>query len=187
MKRYDPFESMDRMFEQMMRRATFGEPMGGRSAFGGPMGFGSMVDDDRQAMPGDERPAVEAGADTELSTPMGRMEMGTNVGMPAMGIRVEPTDEGFVAIADLPGFEREEITVRLDDRRLSVEAVHEESGDDEAASWRGSRRVNESVMVPGSDELLTDEVTASYRNGVLEVGLPTADETVDDEHVIDIE
>ncbi|MEA5386039.1 Hsp20/alpha crystallin family protein [Haloarculaceae archaeon H-GB2-1] len=95
-------------------------------------------------------------------------------------LTLERTDEGYLVMADVPGFEREEIDLRFADGRLFISAAHEEAGED---SFR-SRSMEESVMV--SDDVLVDEIGATYRNGVLEVELPTA-EPVDDSFHIDIE
>jgi HSP20 family protein len=85
-------------------------------------------------------------------------------------VTVDADEQGFVVYADLPGFEKEEIDLRIDGHVLAIDASHE-SGD--GASAR-SRRVSERVSLPEAD-VLAEEVTASYRNGVLEVHVPTVD------------
>jgi HSP20 family protein len=112
---------------------------------------------------------------------------GRGIGLPAMAgdagdanLTLERTDESYLVMADVPGFERDEIDLRFANGRLFITAVHED-GDEE--SFR-SRRMEESVMV--SDDVLVDEITATYRNGVLEVELPV-EEPVEDSHHIDIE
>jgi HSP20 family protein len=90
-------------------------------------------------------------------------------------ITVDSNEDGFVVYADLPGFEKDEIDLRIDGRVLAIDASHE-SGD--ATSAR-SRRVSERVSLPEAD-IVAEEVTASYRNGVLEVHVPTVD-VVEDE------
>jgi len=47
------------------------------------------------------------------------------------GISVEETDDGFVVLADLPGFDREELSLRLRDDELYLTGEHdEETGTD---------------------------------------------------------
>lgn len=96
------------------------------------------------------------------------------------GITLERRDEGYVVLADLPGFEREEIELTLDDGVLTIDGTHEVT-DDQA--YR-QRTVSESVRVPG--EVSREDVEATYRNGVLEVTLPVAEGT-DDQYRIEIE
>ncbi len=97
-------------------------------------------------------------------------------------LRVETGEDGYLVHADLPGFERDELDLTFDDGVLTLSGAHEVA--DETSARR--RSVFEQVTIPG--EVLDDEITASYRNGVLEVHLPTAErEDDDDAHRIDIE
>ena len=73
-------------------------------------------------------------------------------------------DDQFVLTIELPGYDREDISVNWYEGRLSVSAEHE----DEA---RGRQRTyHRAFRVP--KEIEPDEVDATYRNGVLEVTLP---------------
>ena len=143
--RRDPFDSMDRMFDQMRRSMMGGWDM----------------------MPFDARGQY------------GRMTSDMN-------LRLEPTDDGYVVMADLPGFEKDEIDVRYEDDVLSIAARHEAETETDTMSSSLSRHVRDEIRVPGT--VREDEIRASYRNGVLEVTLPTEEDVVaDDEHRIDIE
>lgn len=95
-------------------------------------------------------------------------------------LTVESTDEGYVVLADLPGFEKDEIDLRYDDGMLHISATHEV--DD--GEYARSRRVRESVSIGG--DVVVDGIEATYRNGVLEVHVPVEDGE-DDAHHIDIE
>jgi HSP20 family protein len=79
------------------------------------------------------------------------------------GFSIEETGDGFVVLADLPGYDREELTVRLHDDHLHLDGEHEVG---EGASYR-SRRVSEQVRLPAAVD--PEHVTATYHNGVLEV------------------
>lgn len=168
MTRYDPFEEMDRMFEQMRTRmwnvgGTRGLPVGAR---------GEMPQGD-----------VMAGRDTSID--------------------LQERDGEFVLVADLPGFEKEEIDLKLDDDTLTIAAEHEveqttelpagETTEGETAgsemvgttSFARSRKVAEHVTLP--KEVEDEGITATYRNGVLEVHLPIAEgQEEDDSKKIDI-
>lgn len=101
-------------------------------------------------------------------------------------LSLEPTDEGYVVLADLPGFEREEIDLRFDGGVLTIDATHEVDSEVDGTYSARSRRVHEQVAVPA--EVVVDEIEATYSNGVLEVVLPTVETAEDDDsHRIDIE
>ena len=151
---FDVFDEMEQAFDQM-RRSMWGY---------GPRSRGRTWNPE-------SRPALPEGEyDYDLA-----YEFDSN-------LSIEPTDEGHVVFADLPGFEKEEIDLRFDDGMLHISATHE-IGDGEYAR---SRRVRESVSISG--DVIVDDIEASYRNGVLEVHVPV-EEMVDedDAHHIDIE
>ena len=135
-----PFDGMDRFFEQM-RREMFGE---WRSQ-------SHELDDGRH---GDE--SIEA--------------TGHDVRGWDAGVSVEETDDGFVVLADLPGFDRDELSVRLHGDELRLSGEHEVG---EGMSYR-SRRVSERIPLPTRAD--PESVTASYHNGVLEVRFVVAGE-----------
>jgi HSP20 family protein len=114
-------------------------------------------------------------------------------GLPAIGgfaerglnASIESDGEGYLVYADVPGFEKDELSLRFDDGFLTVEASHEEGDESETGVRRRSRHVHETLSVPG--DVLEDEISATYRNGVLEVRLPTADGVEESGRTIDIE
>jgi HSP20 family protein len=166
MDRNNPFDSMERLFDQM-RRSMMGDTTvrGSMTPVSGSMGLPSGDSEMTVRNPG-------VGREELLAGPTGSH------------VTLERTDDGFVAIADLPGFERDELTVSIDDGLLRIDGVHEASEDDETTYRHHSRRASETVRVPEGIDL--EAVSATYRNGILEISLPTL-ETPDDAHVIDIE
>lgn len=101
-----------------------------------------------------------------------------------INLSLDTNEEGYVLLADMPGFEKEEIDLRYDDGMISIRATHETSSDDGTVSERHTRHVHEQLHV---DDVIEAEITATYRNGVLEVHLPTHEETTDDASRIDID
>ena len=95
------------------------------------------------------------------------------------GISVEETDEGFVVLADLPGFDRDELSLRLHDDQLHLSGEHEV---EDGTSYR-SRRISERITLPARAD--PEHVTASYHNGVLEVRfvVPSDDASGTDIHI----
>ncbi|WP_424001073.1 Hsp20/alpha crystallin family protein [Haloarcula salina] len=153
--RHDPFENMYRFFEQARRSMWDDARMGGDAASG--------------------LPARRAGGWNDGS---GRHTVDTNVD-------VEETDAGFVVMADLPGFEKDDLSIRFDDGVLAIHGESEVSEEHDNVASRRSRRVDERLSFPQS--VLEDEISASYHNGVLEITLPVAADETDDSHRIDIE
>ncbi|WP_225741194.1 Hsp20/alpha crystallin family protein [Halorussus halophilus] len=152
MTRYDPFEEMDRMFEQMRTRMW-------------------NVGGTRGSLPVGSR---------------GEMTQGDT------SIDLQEREGEFVLVADLPGFEKEEIDLKLDDDTLTIAAEHEveemtelpagETTEGEmvgTTSFARSRKVAERVTLP--KEIEDEGITATYRNGVLEVHLPIAEEQEEDD------
>ncbi|WP_227374865.1 Hsp20/alpha crystallin family protein [Haladaptatus halobius] len=84
-------------------------------------------------------------------------------------IDLSERDGAFVLVADLPGFEKEEIDLSFRDYALTVSANHEVTGDE----FTRARQVSERVTLPKT--VNEDGISATYRNGVLEVRLPIAE------------
>jgi len=148
-----PFDSVEQLFDQM-RREMFGgwrQPaIEGRQFGNSPSGT----------------PAIEGD--------------GYSAGGWDAGVSIEETDDGFVVLADLPGFDRDELALRLEDDFLHLSGEHE-AGD--GASYR-SRRVSERITLPAHVD--PERVTASYHNGVLEVRFemaPGDDDSGTDIHI----
>jgi HSP20 family protein len=109
----------------------------------------------------------------------------------AFDVDVAETGDEVRVTADLPGFDREEISVSVSDRTLVLRATHEhradhESGEEGASYVRRERRhesVSRSVALPADvDE---ESAHAAYRNGVLTVSMPKR--AGGDSHRIEIE
>lgn len=95
--------------------------------------------------------------------------------MGSMNIDVEDRDDEFVVTGDLPGFDKEDMDVKLSENTLKISANREESTEDEREGEyirqeRSRRSVSRTVRLPEPVE--EDEVNAHYKNGVLTVTLP---------------
>ncbi|RRJ28332.1 Hsp20/alpha crystallin family protein [Halocatena pleomorpha] len=91
------------------------------------------------------------------------------------GIPLDLVDEGdtYHITADLPGYEKDDIEVRLSRSTLQISAerdVETESSDGEFVRRERSREsVSRSVRLP--EAVVEDETDASYQNGVLTITL----------------
>ncbi len=71
--------------------------------------------------------------------------------------------------AELPGFETEDLDVRVSDDMLTINAERSQAGNGAQSYRRFARTIS---LPPGID---TASAQASYRSGVLEVHLPRAE------------
>jgi HSP20 family protein len=108
-------------------------------------------------------------------------------------IDVAEYDDEFVVMADLPGYDREDIDVRATEGRLTISAergAERETAESENADRRYLRRerrhqsITRSVDLPGP--VVEEDASATYRHGVLTVTLPKAAAEADDGHRIDV-
>jgi len=88
-------------------------------------------------------------------------------------------DGEFVLSVEMPGFDREDIEVSWHDGRLHVAAEREDRHRGERRTYRRSFRLPKQIN--------DDEIVASYRNGVLEVTLPSVEGAVTQGKSIPIE
>ena len=103
-------------------------------------------------------------------------------------VDVAEYDDEFVVVADLPGYDREHIDVRVADGRLTIraerEAEHEDAGRRYLQRERRSESVTRSIELPASvDET---DATATYQHGVLTVTVPRAGEETDAGREVDV-
>lgn len=73
-------------------------------------------------------------------------------------------DDAFVLTIELPGYERDDISVNWYEGRLSVSAEFEDETRGRARTYHRTFRMPK--------EIEPEEIEATYRNGVLEVTLP---------------
>ncbi|ELZ72788.1 Hsp20/alpha crystallin family protein [Haloferax sp. Atlit-10N] len=106
-----------------------------------------------------------------------------------MAIDVTDHDGEIVVTIDLPGYEKEDISLSVANRTLTVDATREL--DEERADGEYLRRerrhesARRTIRLPESvDE---DGASAGYHNGVLTVTLPKRDVEPDDSRRIDID
>lgn len=88
-------------------------------------------------------------------------------------VDLEDKDDEFVLTAELPGFDEDDIDVRVTDRTLRLEAEHAEETEEEGEYVKRERHrvsVARSISLPEAVEV--DDFSATFNNGVLTVHLP---------------
>lgn len=114
----------------------------------------------------------------------------SSVDLPAFRTDIRDTGDKYVLEAELPGFNKEDISLDLKDGILTITAEHSENNDqkDENGSYiRRERRYGSfrrSFDVTGIDE---NSISAAYNNGVLELSLPKAQQVIPEARKILIE
>lgn len=93
-------------------------------------------------------------------------------------VDLENKDDEFVLTAELPGFEKDDIDVRVTDRTLRLEAEHaEETEEEEEGEYvkreRHRASVARSISLP--ERVDADEISAAFNDGVLTVRLPKSE------------
>lgn len=98
------------------------------------------------------------------------------------------TDEEYLAVIDVPGYETSDLEVTYADGRLTVSGTRSDvidAADDQyIRRERRSTSVEKTVALPGP--VVEEDITATHDTGVLTVTLPKADPEADG-HAIDIE
>lgn len=83
-------------------------------------------------------------------------------------------ENAYVLRIDVPGLERDDIELTVEDGVFTVRGAYEEEAAEEDATWhlreRGNRRFVRSFRLPTSVD--RDAVGATLSNGILEVTLP---------------
>ena len=83
-------------------------------------------------------------------------------------------DDGFKIIIDIPGFEKENIKIVTEDNYLSVYAERQDN--EEGIYLHNERYYGKTSRSYYVGKINKDKVTASYKNGVLELFIPKEDE-----------
>lgn len=101
----------------------------------------------------------------------------SNTALPAFRTDIRDAGDKYVLEAELPGFDKEDITLDVKEGILTISAVHKDSSeqkDEKGTYLRRERRFGSfqrSFDITGIDE---SGISAAYKNGVLELSLPTA-------------
>ncbi|MFH0908770.1 MAG: Hsp20/alpha crystallin family protein [bacterium] len=89
-------------------------------------------------------------------------------------VDVSETDEDVMVTADLPGLEEKDISVTLDNDVLTIRGSRKEEREEKKKNYhlmeRSYGEYQRSILVPGSVD--KDKVKASFKNGVLKIGVP---------------
>lgn len=95
--------------------------------------------------------------------------------MPAFRTDIKDEGDHFLLEADLPGFQKEDIDLHLQDGVLTITAKHDETVEDKDEGGKyvcRERRVGSFTRSFNVSGIREDAISASYENGVLKLTLP---------------
>jgi len=100
---------------------------------------------------------------------------------------VKEKDDKYIIDAELPGMNKEDITVEMDDNYLTISANNEEYNEAEEEGYiRRERRRGSYCRSFYIENIKEDEIEAEYNDGILEIKLLKKEETVTKKKTIDI-
>ncbi|MDZ7673239.1 MAG: Hsp20/alpha crystallin family protein [Halanaerobiales bacterium] len=100
---------------------------------------------------------------------------------------VKETEDKYIIDAELPGMNKDNIKVEMEDNYLTITANNENYEEEESEGYiRRERRKGSYCRSFYIENIKEDEVEAEYNNGILEISLPKKEETVTRKKKIDI-
>ena len=99
-------------------------------------------------------------------------------------------DDSYQLEAELPGFNKEDISIDLKNDTLTISASHNESNDEKDKDGKYIRRERRSSSYQRSfhvEGLKPEDIIAQYKNGVLTVNLPKKEAIPEKEETFKIE
>src|SRR6056297_832038 len=107
----------------------------------------------------------------------------------SVGLRtdIKETEDEYILESELPGMDREDINIELNDNCLIITAQKNEVKEEENDNYvRRERRSGSYQRTFNVENVKQDEIQAEYKNGVLELVLPKKEETTKTRRMIDI-
>lgn len=96
-------------------------------------------------------------------------------GQPAFHTDITEKQDCYILKADLPGFNKEDIKITINNNYLTIDAEHKEENKQETDRFvRRERKQGHFSRTFDIQHVAAEEITASYTNGVLELALPKA-------------
>ncbi len=87
-------------------------------------------------------------------------------------------DDRYILQAELPGFTKEDIHIELEGDYLTIRAEHDAVNEEKQHNFiRRERRYGSFARSFQVSNVKTDEIAASYKDGVLELNMPKRENT----------
>lgn len=101
----------------------------------------------------------------------------TNLLSSAMPIDVIDQGKEYVVRANLPGIDKKDVDIQLAENVLTIKGAYSQNKEDKNEHYllQERRMGTFSRSIAFNDELLPDNVTASFKDGILEITIPKAE------------
>ena len=95
-------------------------------------------------------------------------------------VDVAELDDRYEVLAELPGLSKEDVNVTLKEGVLTIEGEKKRTTETEEDAYRRTERVygKFSRSFNLGDRVVSDKISAAYKDGVLTVSLPKAEEVL---------
>ncbi len=100
---------------------------------------------------------------------------------------IKESDAGYDFAIDVPGYDKKDVSVTLENGYLTVEAKRHESSEDKKNYVRRERSYSCSRSYYVGDDVTEEDVKAKYENGTLNVFVPKKEEKQAKSGVITVE
>ena len=105
----------------------------------------------------------------------------------AMKTDIQKVDGGYALKIDIPGFEKKDIALSLDNGYLKVQANKNEKEEDKDNFIRRERALSYSRSYFVGENVTEEDVKAKYANGILELFVPEKEKQIPQKRNIEIE
>lgn len=100
---------------------------------------------------------------------------------------VKETEDQYTIQAEIPGVDKKNISVELDDNHLIITVNNEETVEDKESDYiRKERRSGTYCRSFYIENVNEDEIEANYDSGILEISLPKASPVQAGKRVVDV-
>ena len=105
----------------------------------------------------------------------------------AMKTDIKETEKGYELTVDMPGYDKNDISLSLDNGYLKIQAQKQEKDEDEKSFIRRERSFSCSRSYYVGDAVTEEDVKAKYNNGTLELFVPKKEKQIPQKRNIAIE
>lgn len=100
---------------------------------------------------------------------------------------VKETDKEYELSVDMPGYEKQDIELSLDNGYLTIKAQRQEKEEDENSFVRRERSFSCSRSFYVGDSVTEDDIKAKYVNGTLNLLVPKKEKQIPEKKTIQID